>query len=218
MLKTAGELGNVSGDSAMVQAGKAASQSQQLFGQLAAFRDEKNPPPQGTVQYPGNDDDHFPQRLKGLVQMIALGLPLRCVALRASGEYDTHDNQKEDFESGLKLTADSLLAFQRDLESRGLQDRVLVHVWSEFGRRLEENGSRGTDHGAAGIGFVLGSKAKGQMIGELPNLSKLDTYGNLKATSDFRALYASLCEQWLETDAGAVIPGAAKLARMQVVK
>ena len=55
---------------------------------------------------------------------------------------------------GLKLTADSLLAFQRDLEARGLADRVLVHVWSEFGRRAKENGSNGTDHGAAGAGFL----------------------------------------------------------------
>ena len=85
----------------------------------------------------------------------------------------------------LKLTFDSLLAFQRDLEARGLADRVLTLVWSEFGRRAAENGS-GTDHGAAGVGFLIGTRASGRMIGEFPGLEKLDKDGNLRATSDFR--------------------------------
>ena len=68
----------------------------------------------------------------------------------------------------LDLTAASLLAFQRDLEARGLADRVLVHVWSEFGRRAKENGSGGTDHGAAGAGFLIGSRVNGRMVGECP--------------------------------------------------
>ena len=93
------------------------------------------------VAYPRGDDD-FPRRLAGLAAMLAAGLPLRCVALTAPGSYDTHDNQAGDLNDGLKLTADSLLAFQRDLEARGLADRVLVHVWSEFGRRAEENALR----------------------------------------------------------------------------
>ena len=76
----------------------------------------------------------------------------------------------------LQLTFDSLLAFQRDLEARGLADRVLVLVWSEFGRRAAENGS-GTDHGAAGLGFLIGTRASGRMIGEFPGLEKLDDLG-----------------------------------------
>ena len=107
------------------------------------------------------------------------------------------------------MTADSLLAFQRDLEARGLADRVLVHVWSEFGRRAQENGSSGTDHGAAGVGFVIGSRAKGTMIGEFPGLKTgLDDDGNVQATSDFRGVYAALLEQWLGVDAASVIPDA----------
>ena len=74
--------------------------------------------------------------------MLSAGLPLRVVALTASGGYDTHDNQAAELSDGLKLTANSLLAFQRDLEARGLADRVLVHVWTEFGRRARENGPR----------------------------------------------------------------------------
>ena len=71
--------------------------------------------------------------------MLGAGLPW-VVAMSAPGMYDTHDNQPQELADGLKLTADSLLAFQRDLEARGLADRVLVHVWSEFGRRAKENG------------------------------------------------------------------------------
>jgi len=96
---------------------------------------------------------------------------------------------------------------------------VLVHVWSEFGRRGAENGSGGTDHGAAGVGFLVGTHAKGQMIGEFPGLkSGLDDDGNVKATADFRGVYASLLEQWLGMDAAAVIPGAGSFARAALLK
>ena len=101
----------------------------------------------------------------------------------------------------LALTFDSLLAFQRDLEARGLADRVLTLVWSEFGRRAAENGS-GTDHGAAGVGFLIGTRAAGRMIGEFPGVDKLDSGGNLRATSDFRVLSK------LEADAYAAARGA----------
>ena len=100
-----------------------------------------------------------------------------------------------------------MLAFQRDLEARGIADRVVIQLWSEFGRRPEENGS-GTDHGAAGLSFLIGSRVKGQMVGEFPGLTKLDPNENLVNTSDFRALYAGVLAQWLQTEAGLVIPGA----------
>jgi uncharacterized protein (DUF1501 family) len=140
------------------------------------------------------------------------------VAISAAGEYDTHDDQAADLASGLKLTADSLLAFQRDLEARGLADRVVTHVWSEFGRRAEENGSGGTDHGAAGVGFVIGTRVNGGMIGEFPGLGNLDPEGNLRATADFRGLYCALLEQWFDADAGAVIPGASAFKRPAVIR
>ena len=78
-----------------------------------------------------------------------------------------------------------------------MADRVLVQVWSEFGRRAEENGSDGTDHGAAGLGMLIGTHARGQMVGEFPGLDRLDEDGNLRATSDFRGVYCGLLEQWL---------------------
>jgi uncharacterized protein (DUF1501 family) len=149
--------------------------------------------------------------------MIQAGLPLECVALQAPGAYDTHDNQVNELEAGLSVTSASLLAFQRDLEARGLSDRVVTLVWSEFGRRAEENGS-GTDHGAAGLAFVIGSPVRGQMIGEFPGLANgLDSQGNLKPTADYRALYCSLLEQWLGTDADGIIPNAGAFGRPAVI-
>jgi uncharacterized protein (DUF1501 family) len=166
---------------------------------------------------PGNDS--FPTSLQGLAAMVAAGLPLRCVALEASGAYDTHAGQEQALTPALTLTAASLFAFQRDLEARGVADRVLTLVWSEFGRRAQENGSGGTDHGAAGTGFLIGSRAAGKQVGEFPGLATgLDTDGNLKATSDFRAVYAALLEQWLRFDAARIIPNARRFQRPQLVK
>jgi len=220
MIDSIGRLGVLPthGDAGLRQATDAARQSSQLYRQLTPFR-PKNDQPAFTspVPYP-TGDDRFPQRLAGLAAMLAAGLPLHVVALSAPGHYDTHDDQAKDLTDGLKLTADSLLAFQRDLEARGLADRVLVHVWTEFGRRAKENGSGGTDHGAAGSGFLIGSQVAGKMIGEFPGLSKLDDDGNLQATADFRGLYGAILEDWLGTDAEAIIPGAKKFTRPTILR
>ncbi|WP_210492525.1 DUF1501 domain-containing protein [Patulibacter sp. SYSU D01012] len=223
MLAAMGDIGAVhagSGDPALRVAGAAAVQADRLRAQLAPFRPVHDDAPAYTspVAYPHSSESAFPQRLADLAAMIAAGLPLRCVALTAAGEYDTHDHQADALASGLKLTFDSLLAFQRDLEARGLADRVLIHVWSEFGRRAEENGSLGTDHGAAGVGFVVGTRASGRMVGEFPGLGALDKEGNLRATSDFRGVYSALLEQWLSTDAGLVIPDARRVRRPHLVR
>jgi uncharacterized protein (DUF1501 family) len=221
LLDAIGTLGAIptGGDAALAQATSVARQSARLRQQLLPFTPKGDAPGfTSPVAYPKGEDDEFPRRLAGLAAMLGAGLPVRVVALTAPGMYDTHDDQPGELANGLKLTADSLLAFQRDLESRGLADRVLVHVWSEFGRRAKENGSNGTDHGAAGAGFLLGSRVNGQMIGEFPGLSKLDKDGNLRATSDFRGLYGSLLEQWLGADAEAIIPGAGKFARPKILR
>ena len=192
-----------------------ARQAAGLRSQLAPFNGSGITSP---VPYPKHRSS-FPARLAGLAAMLGAGLPLRCVALRAYGMYDTHDDQAEALAQGLKLTGESLLAFQRDLEARGLADRVLTLVWSEFGRRGEENGSRGTDHGAAGVGMVMGTRARGQMIGELPQLrAALDRQGNLKPTVDFRSVYSSLLEQWFDFDAGGAIPNAKAYRRLQLLR
>lgn len=220
MLDAIGLLGGLPtrGDTGLEQATEAARQTSQLYRQLAPFR-RKDGESKGfgsPLSYPGGDDP-FPRRLAGLAAMVAASLPLRCVALTAPGAYDTHDSQPRELADGLELTAGSLLAFQRDLEARGLADRVLVHVWSEFGRRAQENASNGTDHGAAGAGFLIGTSVSGTMIGEFPGLAALDRHGNLRATADFRGVYASLIEDWLGGDSEAVLPDLKGVARPKVI-
>jgi uncharacterized protein (DUF1501 family) len=215
MLSAIGTLGAPIGDGAFDTAARVTAQVDRLRNQLLPFQGDAGFGT--TVPYPKSDDD-FPRRLAGLAAMLAAGLPLRVVALSAPGHYDTHSNQADDLSQGLQLTADSLLAFQRDLEARGLADRVLVHVWSEFGRRAQENGDAGTDHGAAGVGFLIGTRAKAQMVGEFPGLANgLDDDGNVKATADFRGVYAALLEQWLGVDAAQVIPNASAFQRPALV-
>ena len=211
MHRALGALGEAPAASPALQyARDAARAAARVREQLAPFSSYTSP-----VTYPAGQ---FGQRLAGLAAMLGAGLPLRCVALDATGRYDTHSNQQPGFESNVKATFDTLLAFQRDIESRGLAHRVLVQVWSEFGRRAQENGSGGTDHGAGGIAFVMGARARGQMVGEFPGLAQLDEKGNLRSTSDFRALYCSLLEQWLGADAEPIIPGASGFPRPEVVK
>lgn len=201
-------------DPALRQAAEAAAQAHRLRGSLSPLATGIASP----VPYPEAQKDDFPRRLAGLAAMLAAGLPLRCVAMRAPGMYDTHSDQATDLSDGLKLSADSLLAFQRDLEARGLADRVLIQVWSEFGRRARENGSLGTDHGAAGLGFLIGSRVRGSMVGEFPGLDRLDDQGNLVPTADFRGVYSAIFEQWFETDAARVIPGAGGFAQPKILK
>lgn len=173
--------------------------------------EEAEPP----VAYP--KDSYLGRQLSGLGALLGAGMPLHCVSVNADGGYDTHDDQAAELEGNLRSTCDSILAFQRDLEKRGLQDRVLIEMWSEFGRRPEENAS-GTDHGAAGAAFIIGSRASGRMVGEFPGLTALDEDDNLRHTSDFRSMYCSLLEQWLGHDAGPIIPGASGLARPKLVR
>jgi uncharacterized protein (DUF1501 family) len=171
-----------------------------------------------SVTYPMAATGDLPDRLAGLAAMIAAGIPLRCVALTTDTQFDTHSGQETTFDSGVKLVADSLAAFQADLEARGVDGRVLVHVWSEFGRRAQENGSDGTDHGAAGTSLLIGSRVDGGMVGEFAPLTQLDANGNQQENVDFRGVYCSLLEQWFGQDAGAVIPGAGGFPRYQLLK
>jgi len=211
MFKSFAKFGALPADSpALAQVRRATAQTDKLRTELGGLGGFTSP-----VPYP---DNYFGHKLAGLAAYIAAGLPIRVVTISAAGGYDTHSGQAADLSDNLKDTCDGLLAFQRDLENRGLADRVLVEVWSEFGRRPEENGSAGTDHGAAGCAFVIGSKANGQMVGEFPGLEKLDQNDNLRVTSDFRGMYCSLLEQWLGQDAGPIIPGAAGFARPTLVK
>jgi uncharacterized protein (DUF1501 family) len=210
MFNSFARFGTLPSDSpGLAQVRHATSQTEKLRTELGGVGEFKSP-----VAYPDTDFGH---KLAGLAAYIAFGLPMRVVTIRAAGGYDTHAGQAPDLERNLRETCEGLLAFQRDLEQRGLDDRVLVEMWSEFGRRPQENGSQGTDHGAAGCAFVIGSKAKGEMVGEFPGLSNLDANENLRVTSDFRGMYCSLLEQWLGHDAASIIPGASGFARPTLV-
>ena len=224
MLDAFGKLGAAhagSADAALRQAAAGAVQAASVRHQLEPFapaKDDHSDAPSFTspVTYPKSDDD-FPTRMAGLAAMLAAGLPLTCVAITAPGSYDTHSGEQGVMDEALALTCDTLEAFQRDLEARGLADRVVIHVWSEFGRRAEENGG-GTDHGAAGLGLLIGTRVTGRMVGEFPGLARLDADGNLVATSDFRGVFAGLLEQWLATDAGAVLPDVGRIARPALIR
>jgi uncharacterized protein (DUF1501 family) len=211
MIDSLGKLGTASKnnkDKGIKTAALASEQSMKLRQQLLPFAvddDDRPPALVPPVEYPKGGDD-FGERLQALAAMIAIGLPLKCVAIRGTGGYDTHDAQKDDFEKNIKMTADTLLAFQRDLEARGLQDRVLIEVWSEFGRRPEENGSAGTDHGAAGSAMLIGSRVRRQLLGEYTGLAVLDEDDNMRPSMDFRALHGAILDQWFGFDAARVIP------------
>ena len=155
MYRSFARFGSLPSDSpALAQVRRATAQTDKLRQDLGGVGDFTSP-----VAYP---DNYFAHKLAGLAAYIAVGLPMRVVTIRAAGGYDTHSDQAEDLERNLRETCEGLLAFQRDLEARGLADRVLIEMWSEFGRRPEENGSAGTDHGAAGCAFVIGSQSEGR--------------------------------------------------------
>lgn len=216
MFGAVGELGRgaaATKDLGVRGAGVAAAQAMQLRTQLQPFSGEEVTPP---VAYPGGEDSWFGDSLAALAAMLAAGLPIRCAALSSPGDFDTHDNQAQGFHSDVRNVTETIAAFQADLEARGLADRVITLVWSEFGRRPEENDS-GTDHGAGGAAYVIGARVRGRMIGEFPGLAQLDPDDNLRSTSDFRGLYCSIAEQWFGVDAGAVIPGAASFARPALI-
>ncbi|KAF0242392.1 MAG: hypothetical protein FD180_3941 [Planctomycetota bacterium] len=107
------------------------------------------------------------------------------------GGFDTHANQRQQHANLLQTLSEAVTAFQKDLDARSISDRVTTATFSEFGRRVAENVSQGTDHGAAGPMFVVGKNVKGGIYGGAPDLEKLDS-GDLAMTVDFRSVYAAL--------------------------
>jgi uncharacterized protein (DUF1501 family) len=214
-LETFGALGALSAPSpAYAQARGASYDTGLVLEEMANFvKSEKESGDHSTVTYPTGE---FAERLAALAAMLHTGMPIKCVSLNAVGSYDTHASEVDTLSTNLEQTIPALVAFQRDLEARGLDQRVLIQLWSEFGRRPKENGS-GTDHGAGGLAFLIGSRAAGKMVGEFPGLTKLDENENVIRTSDYRSMYCSLLEQWFQTEAGLVIPEAASFERPVLV-
>lgn len=146
-----------------------------------------------SVKYP---ETQLAGKLKQVAQLIDAGLGNRVYYVTLDG-FDTHSDQAPAHTGLLQQLGDALAAFTEDLQVHGHLDRVASLVFSEFGRRVQENSSRGTDHGAAAPSFIIGNKVKAGLIGKHPKLDDLDD-GDLKFHTDFRALYSSLLTNWLK--------------------
>jgi uncharacterized protein (DUF1501 family) len=149
---------------------------------------------QSPTPYPANE---FGSGLKTIAAMIAGGLPTR-VYYVALGGFDTHVQQLNRHDALMKQLSDGLGAFWQDLKQQKNNDRVLLMTFSEFGRRVVANASNGTDHGAAAPMFVMGSSIRQGIVSRHPSMTDLDQ-GDLKCVVDFRSVYASVLQNWLNT-------------------
>src|SRR5579871_737032 len=136
--------------------------------------------------------------LPKVAALIEAGMPTRLyyTAYR-NNAFDTHVFQNDVHQRLLTYASDALAAFMQDLKRIGRADDVVVMAFSEFGRRVPENVSLGTDHGSANLMFVAGNKVKGGHYGNVPSLTKLDEGDNLIYTTDFRRVYATMISRWL---------------------
>ena len=148
------------------------------------------------VSYPNNK---LSQQLQLIASMVRAELPTR-VYYASLGGFDTHANQVGSHANLMRQLGDSLLAFQDDLAKQGNTGKVTTMVFSEFGRRVAQNGSSGTDHGTAAPMFVIGEHVTPGLIGEHPSLTKLDQ-GDLMFSTDFREVYTSVLSDWMGADA-----------------
>ena len=147
-----------------------------------------------------------PLDLRKVAALIEADLPARLyyTAFR-NNAFDTHVHQGDLHQRLLTYAADALSGFLSDMERIGRAGDVVVLMFSEFGRRVPENTSLGTDHGAANVMFLAGKPVNGGHYGELPSLTALDEGDNLAFTTDFRRVYATAIERWLGADSAAVL-------------
>jgi len=152
------------------------------------------------AEYPQDD---LGNALRAAAAVISAELGTRVVSVEL-GNFDSHNNQRRQHDESMRRLAAGLGAFLEDLHSTSAGDATVVATFSEFGRRVKENGSGGTDHGVAGPMFVAGTKVKGGLHGKHPSMTDL-TDGDLAHTTDFRSVYATLIEDWLGIDASKVL-------------
>ena len=159
------------------------------------------------------DDARYPQsglasRLRLIAQLLKGGLDARVFYTLQSG-YDTHIAQLFAHSNLLLELSGAVKAFLDDLAEAKLVERVVVLVFSEFGRTVSENGSAGTDHGTSGPVFLAGPSVKGGLVGATPSLLDLDPeHGDLKTVVDFRRIYASVLGDWLGLGSKEALGGA----------
>jgi len=154
------------------------------------------------VEYP---KDGFAQQLRLAAQIVGSRIGTRVIFV-SIGSFDTHAGQRAQQDRLLGYLGNGLRAFYKDLEAHGVADNVLALTFSEFGRRVAQNASNGTDHGTAMPLFVLGGKVKGGVYGEHPSLTDLDR-GDLKYATDFRSVYATVLQRWLGRESTGIIAG-----------
>lgn len=148
-------------------------------------------------------NDPFGNGFKQIAQLIATSPKTRVVYFSAGG-FDTHAKQADTQAKLLGNFASAVGAFQAEMEALGKADKVIVLTFSEFGRRVMENGSQGTDHGAAAPMMLIGKPIKGGMYGPVPDLANLHN-GDVAFTTDFRQVYAATLDKWMGGDSEIVL-------------
>src|SRR5437588_6489302 len=159
---------------------------------------------QTPVKYPANNG--LANQLKMVAQVIAGNLGTRLFSVSMGG-FDTHANQKVNQDKLFGQIGDAIDAFMQDLANMKMQDNVTIMTFSEFGRRVKQNGSNGTDHGTAEPMFVIGNKVQGGLYGTYPSLSDLDNNGDLKCNADFRSVYAGLLKDVVGAESAPILGG-----------
>lgn len=154
------------------------------------------------VEYP--QFNQIATDLKGVATVMAGNLGTR-IFYTSFGSFDTHTDEVASHARLWEKVSAALEAFFTDLDNLGLRRTTLVLVFSEFGRRIAEN-NIGTDHGAGGVAFLIGDEVAGGLYGEYPNLApEAQDEGDVRPSTDFRAMYASILEQFLDVDARDVL-------------
>lgn len=149
---------------------------------------------QTPVDY-GPDANTLGADLRKVAALIAAGLETRIFYVSLGG-FDTHATQLNQHQTLLSYAANSVEGFLKDLERLGRRDDVAIMMFTEFGRRVSENGSAGTDHGVATPMYIFGNHVRGGFYGKFPSFTDLDQ-GDLKMTTDFRSVYATMIKEWM---------------------
>ena len=165
------------------------------------------------VEYP--EDNPIAQSLKGIAQVASARLGTR-IFYAQHGSFDTHTDELKNHSLLLKQLSVAIDCFQRDLIKQKLDDETVIWIFSEFGRRIADNGT-GTDHGSGGVAFLLGNSVKGGLYGECPNLEpSAQLEGDIHYNMDFRTLYSTILEDVLDVDSETILDE--KFTKLSVLK
>jgi uncharacterized protein (DUF1501 family) len=175
-----------------------------------AYQTAKNLPGlPASVGYPSNasNEASLSGKFRLAAHLLGANLGTRIITIHWGG-FDTHGAQLGSQDPQLLELSRALAAFQHDLQTRGIDQKVSTLVFSEFGRRVAENGSAGTDHGAGGLMMLAGSAVRGGLASQWPGCRDQDLVdGNVAIPTDFRSVYQSVIGEWLGDDPQGVLGG-----------